>query len=554
MQQQHTFALLQLTRIGDVLQTLQAASAFRTQYPNNRLILIARKKFALGLDFLLSQIFDKVYYLDASLILENDLSTTVKNLQNFVSEINQEEIDLLANLSFSKSSSFLATLIQAKHKMGLQRNNRGELKIDDKWSQFIYSNVMNGPHNPFNLVDIYRSMLGTSALPLIFTHETKPQKSFKKVVIHPFASATKKRWGMTKWLELIYQLLKTNPNLQIHIMGAGSNDIKEVEAILNSSILNQHKEQIISHVGKLSINESFNLFKDADLFIGHDSMGGHMAAINAVPSITLSLGTVRPHETTPYGHLNYNLSPRIKCFPCFADEKCELLPCHAQIHYQVVNTLASAILNQVAIDQNFIKSKISAFHLDGVYIHQSNLSEELGMELMDLTNHPFDLQTSFRNLYFFHWNFIFRDLEPKVTKPKLTASLIRELNSIQSGLEQLFELNNFGMKYSQYILTEAASDSPKVDLIKNYSKKLQEVDDLTNLLKKTYPILAPLIDFYFVAKANLKGNNIIELTESSYVNFHEFNNSIQLFHELLNMTLKEAKPKLVSNNTKVVDN
>lgn len=553
MNQQHTFAILQLTRIGDVLQTLQATSAFKSQYPNHRMILIARKQYAFGLDFLLRQIFDKIYYLDSSTHFKENLTETKSSIHQFISLINEENIDLLANFSFSKSSSFLASLINAKHKMGLQRDNRGELRINDKWSQFVYSNVMNGPHNPFNLVDIFRYMLGTTALPLIFSDDNKIEKNHKKIVIHPFASHAKKRWGTTKWIELVYQILKTNPQIQIHVMGGGANDVKDSESIENSSILSKFKDQIHFHVGKLSIQQTFSLFKDADLFIGHDSMGGHMAAINAVPSITLSLGTVRPHETTPYGHLNYNVSPQIKCFPCFPNEKCELLPCHAQIHYQTISVLAHGILEGKTIDKNYLKSKLSAFHLDSVSIFQSNLDERMGMELNDLVSHASDIRSSFKNFLFFHWNFIFRDMEAKVSKPKLNQNLFKELNQYQSALEQLFELNNFGMKYCQYILEETQAESPKMDQIKNYSKKLAEVDELSSLLKNAHPMIAPLVDFYFVAKANLKGNNIIELTESSYVNFYEFNNSVQLIHELINLTLSEYKPKLVSTN-KEIDN
>ena len=48
-----TICLLQLTRIGDILQTYQAAEIFKQQYPHYKLILIARTRFAHPLSFLL---------------------------------------------------------------------------------------------------------------------------------------------------------------------------------------------------------------------------------------------------------------------------------------------------------------------------------------------------------------------------------------------------------------------------------------------------------------------------------------------------------------------
>ena len=554
---QHTFAFVQITRIGDLLQAMQAASAFKYENPNVRLILIARKQFAEGLNFILKHVFDQIYLFNlADFKTENDLNSTVSKIDQFLEEINQENIDVLINLSFSKSSSYLTGLIKARHKLGLERNTTGDLVINDRWSQFVYSNVMNGPHNPFNLIDIYRKMIGTTEVPLVFGAENKPTNLAKKIIIHPFASAKKKRWGITKWGEVIYQLLKTIPQSQIYIMG-GNGDQNESKQLQETPTLSQFQNRLHFHVGNYSLEQTFNNFQDADLFLGHDSMGGHMASLNGVPSITLSLGTVRPHETTPYGHLNYNLAPRIKCFPCFPDEKCDLLPCHSNISYQAVVAVAQSVLAGVEVNHNLLSSKISAFHLDSVHIYQSHIDAQLGLQLTDLTQNPDTISSTFRNFYQVMWNFIFSEQEVRLPVPSMNRELLSNLSMYQGGLQQLYELNNFGLKYSQYILDEIKNVAPRIDLIKEYSAKLAEIDDLTKVLKNHYPLLGSVIDFYFVAKANLKGNNVNDLAESSYINFFEFNNAVQVLHELVQACLNTSQAKIMRTAkevTKEIDN
>ena len=46
-------AILQLTRIGDLVQTYQATRQFKAENPNTHITLIARRKFATGIHFLL---------------------------------------------------------------------------------------------------------------------------------------------------------------------------------------------------------------------------------------------------------------------------------------------------------------------------------------------------------------------------------------------------------------------------------------------------------------------------------------------------------------------
>src|SRR5690606_3299837 len=121
-------------------------------------------------------------------------------------------------------------------------------------------------------------------------------KKKKNIIIHPFASHTRKRLNASKWAEIIYQTLKRNPQFEIIVVG-GPEDIKETKELLNLPIVKAYADRIQSIVGKASIEDVYNYLRTTTLFIGHDSMVSHLTSFHQTPSIILSLGTVRPMET-----------------------------------------------------------------------------------------------------------------------------------------------------------------------------------------------------------------------------------------------------------------
>ena len=106
------------------------------------------------------------------------------------------------------------------------------------------------------------------------------------------------------------------------------------------------------------------------------------------------------------------------------------------------------------------------------------------------------------------------------------------------------------MKYSRYILEEVSSPTPSIAKIKEYSKKIDEIDHLQNLVLKTAPKLAPVIDFFAIKKANLQGDGLVQLTESSYYAFHDYSGLCSIMYELIENTISEHKNTTVRMTSK----
>jgi len=521
-------AVIQMTRIGDVVQTTQACRQLRLENPDIIISLVTRAKFAKGLEFLTRHTFDNIFYVDANSLISNEgsLDDACEKSFSLFSHINSSKIDLLINASFSKSSSYVASLIKAQNKFGLNRNSKNQLEINDQWSQFVYSNVMNGTLNPFNLVDIYKFTLGAKETNFYSSHSDVK----KQIILHPFASQTKKAWKANQWVDLIYKVAKDN--LEHSFIIVGSNDDQDnANKIINSPALNGFKSRISLHLGQ-SIESVYDKINESELVLCHDSMISHLAALNSVPTIVLSLGTVRPNETTPYQNNVINIAPKRKCFPCKVDEKCSLLPCHKDISHEAVATITGAILNGSMIDFEFLKTNITPFHIDSIDIKIANF--ENGFMKLDSLNSsqpmPKDVMTNFYRII---WSYFFKEIEVKDRLPQINEDVKASLFNTKEGVTYLFELLSFGMKYTNQIINDVEGIHVDRDELNNSIDKLNEIDNLLAVTKNTYPMLQPLIDYFHVAKANAHGRNTKEVCESNLLLFYSLNNMCKVIYDLI---------------------
>ena len=192
-----SITIIQLTRIGDILQSIWAVKDIKASNPDLKLNFIARDRFARGLMFLLEKYFDNIYLIKEDELLGEDLKEGVDNL---LLKVKSWDTSALVNLSFSKTSGFLTSLIEADFKLGLCANELGAMDVNGSWSEYVYSTVMRGPLNAFSLVDIFRFILGAKEKASI------PKRNLEgnEIVIHPFASLDRKMWSSSKWSEILF--------------------------------------------------------------------------------------------------------------------------------------------------------------------------------------------------------------------------------------------------------------------------------------------------------------------------------------------------------------
>lgn len=538
-------AIIQLTRAGDLVQTLQAASDIKRDKPQVQLTLVARKHYSDSLEFLLKSVFDNIVTIDTPKLFSSNLENAFEELTQTITRITTTPIDALINLSFCKPSQYLCGLISAKHKLGPWIGSDNQDYISDKWSQLLYSTVTQGPLNPFHLVDLFKLIIGVKTKKEVVTTTSSPRKP--TIVVHPFASAERKRWKPHKWSEILYSLSKNHEDHTIYVVGAPNESILAQEIF--SGQLIKTRKNIVNSVGQTSLKDVFERLLEAKLFIGHDSLIGHLASVAKTRTMTLALGSVRPWETTPYGANNLVLSPRAKCFPCFPTEKCAQYICHSDIPYQVVTNFAGLMLQNKDLKQE-IEKAASPFLTGSCRIFLSEFHKKSNLlDLAEIDIKSGNTADILRPLYRMTWALLLGELEENREFPHLSKDAHGKLLSVMDGIKYIYELSEFGKKYSLSIVEEVAKESPSLSKIKANSQKIDEIDKLLSLVKNSHPSLAPVIDYYNIARANLPGGNVVEIAQNSFFVYQDSSLATSILNELISKTLAEYKINLTKNSS-----
>ena len=503
--------------------------------------LIARKRFAQPLEKLFKNVFSNIFYFDTEKTFEGfELKNTQERLSHFISTVNDHEIDLLVNLSFSQSSGYLSSLIKSPIKFGTSYDKKNQPIIPDKWSQYIYSNVLTGSFNSFSLVDLFALMIGNNERRL---NKEIDESKENAIIIHPFASTQKKRWKTLRWAELIHYLFENDKQIQIYLVGA-QNEMNSAEEIVNTPILFKYRNRIINKCGKTSVSEVYDLVGKCKLFIGHDSMIGHLAAIRNVRALTISVGTVRPEESSPYNERNLVFVPQTKCFPCAIDQSCENFECHADINYKIVGKFAVEILQNSEVEYKEIVEKLPKnLFYSSCKVYESFLTEQNLYRLKEITKGSNKIRNVLKEVSRITWLYFHEEVEEKNSLPFIDSTIKHEVKKYLNGISHLYELSEFGKKYAKYILEELSKDSPSSDNLHKFSEQIDEVDNLQKSLKRPFPELSPILDYFAVMRGNTAGESLVEITTNTFFLYNDASLICSIFYELLE--------KVVNQNEKI---
>ena len=253
-------------------------------------------------------------------------------------------------------------------------------------------------------------------------------------------------------------------------------------------------------------------------------------------STIISLGPVKPYETTPYNQNVVNIAANLECFPCTIEKNCELLPCHNKIHHDVVSTVAKKLYETGDISEEDIKRSLPETLLSSVSIYKNtDISDGLIPEQLITQNHTFD--DTCRKLYRLIWSFYFQNKEPNFKRPTISLDSAERLQNTMTGLSNIYELYNFGVKFANRIISEADTEVADIEGIKDSVQRLAEVDELLMKTQTTFPEIAPIVSYFHVAKSNVQGNNIIEISKNNLVLYYEAANITAAMHDVCDKML-----------------
>lgn len=173
-------------------------------------------------------------------------------------------------------------------------------------------------------------------------------------VVHPYPKFNYKAWPLENWIALIEKLTQEQ-GYQVLLTGGNAPDERAFAATIA-----QHT-QAINHAGQLSLAQTADLIKSAQLFIGPDTGITHIAAATGTPTIAL-FGPTDPVKWGPWPAAYHQPnSPWVKkgsqrqgnvtliqgpgdCVPCH-QEGCDK---HADSHSVCLETITVHTVNDIA--------------------------------------------------------------------------------------------------------------------------------------------------------------------------------------------------------------
>lgn len=532
-------AIVQLSGQDDLILTAKAIEDFKRTHPQMRTILVCHAKEIQGLEFLFENCIDQIYPIDLNKLVHSQLANGLKgsfySLNETITQLNNEQLDVIVNLSQNQASAYFMSLIDAKFKVGPYMTKENSIFIEDKWSQILKTSVLRGNLNPYNIVDLYRNVIGLRSEPLLTTQDLG-RENF--IVINPFSANEKSSWRPEKWVEVIYKALKENKELSVKIVGDKINILKS-QLLMENPLLKQFSNRLENLTGKLSNKQFLDVIKPAKALLTHHSKLSLLTSFSQTPTILISLGTSNHIETSPYNNNTYIVSPNVSCYPCAGNKSCATLECHHDIPYQALVTLTQLLVKNGEITTKQIFDNITSFHLKSISIEKSSITTQQVLKRLDRGLN--ETSESMRAIYNLAWSFVINDTEVNLDSLKLTDLSQKEFENAVGALEYFYELSEFGKKYSRYILEELASKSPNIETIKKYSTKIDEIDQFQKMIINRSHLLSPIIEYHSMRKAYLVGDNIVDLTENSFFAFDEASQLSSVLFELMQMTLQQNK-------------
>lgn len=156
--------VLQLTRVGDLLQTTPLLSGLRENHPDAFIALLANKRFEKAVAG--NPDIDEVILLDADFLAGwqgGDASGIVsgyRTLTRLCRSLRALRFDRVINASFNDVSATIARLVAAPHSSGFLTRSDGLLDAPDFVSRYFHSQVQSGRFPQLHVCDILQCLGG----------------------------------------------------------------------------------------------------------------------------------------------------------------------------------------------------------------------------------------------------------------------------------------------------------------------------------------------------------------------------------------------------------
>jgi len=334
---QRRILVLQLCRLGDLIQTTPMLRALRASQPDAHVTLVVLDGFAHApiprrlYDDLLAFPFGQVTALTAA--VPSRWQEALREVRAFVRGVGLEPYDQIVNVTGSTLSNLLATVIPSRDVQGgIVAADRTRV-VRGPWMTYFWASIVARAQGCFNVVDVMTRSAGLQPDgrgPEIEVSAAARERmgswlaerrapGTPLIAVQVGASDERKRWPRHR----VAAALDLLPAEWGEIVFVGTKD----ERCLVDEARQALKRPSLDASGSTSVEELGALLGECNLLLTNDTGTMHVAAAVDTRVIDLSTGPVYVHETGPYGTGHLAVEPTIACFPCAPGSVCSHLSC-----------------------------------------------------------------------------------------------------------------------------------------------------------------------------------------------------------------------------------
>lgn len=338
--------VVSLLRLGDVIMSAPILRQLRIQYPEAEIHVLVNGQ-AEAVTPLLPEpcrvlIFDREALQQGLGDASVPFFESYEGLSDLVDRINGEAYDLVVNLTQTKLSGWLMSLIQSRSKLGLVFDDHGRGHFGSEWFAYLNAQIDAESEDVFHCADIFRFAVGsprTLAMetPQAFLRETDEGKKEAEdflaslgsragrgiVVVQALTSDEKKNWGLSRYARAVTQFHQAHPDSCVVFLGA-SFERERLEGIVDRL----RETGVNAALAILGLEGAFSLLRRARLLLTGDTSIKHLASATRTPILEISIGSGDCHRTGPYQHDSFVVRSRESCAPCAHSS-----PCHRERRY-----------------------------------------------------------------------------------------------------------------------------------------------------------------------------------------------------------------------------
>jgi ADP-heptose:LPS heptosyltransferase len=326
--------VLSLLRIGDIVLSAPALRGLREKYPEAEIHLLINKQFA-GIAPLLPYI-DRVLHFDRAGVQKGLGEATIpffdsyERLTELIDELNHEGYDSVVNLTHSRLSGWLMSLIDAPEKLGLSFDVSGRPTFGSNWFRYLNNQVEAESDEVFHFTDVFRFALGLEDevhLPaLIETEHGRAEAEtaladmgspLNVIAVQALTSDSKKDWGFENFRRALGEFARAQPEARIAIVGAPF-ERERLQPLVDFL----RDDGVKAHLAILSFEGAFSFLKRSRLLLTGDTSIMHLASASKTPIIEISIGSSDYHRTGAYLSGAVIVQSREICAPCSHSKSC----------------------------------------------------------------------------------------------------------------------------------------------------------------------------------------------------------------------------------------